>query len=427
MSALRLDLRAATNAGRSQVAGIALQTDPERPRRRALERCKLGYIVGLGGVCFPQIRDAAVEAKKENDMRSPDRIHHVARVAAAIAVVVFTTDVTSPVLAQTGNAAPSSECRSEQGLSYLCGFIVPEDVVNVGSTGLVLASGHRAPGHMYLIDPATGTRSELIHGPAFRLQHDTNMYPDCPGPLNLEAFDVHGISLAETEPRRFSLYTTSHGEREAIEIYELDLRTTEPVLTWTGCVVLQSDGYFNAVARLADGGFVATRMRDANVSNDDIEPGTITGRVFEWHPGGPLEPLAGTELSLPNGIEVSADGRYLYVAASGSQELVRFDRRATPIGKRTVSMPMIPDNVHWDGDDRLLIAGRNPVDPATCADRRCPAGWTAVEADPESLTFSRLGGADPTAAMQRASAAIRVGNEIWIGSNQDRIARFPLN
>jgi hypothetical protein len=29
--------------------------------------------------------------------------------------------------------------------------------------------------------------------------------------------------------------------------------------------------------------------------------------------------------------------------------------------------------------------------------------------------------------MQRASAAMRVGNEIWVGSNQDRIARFPLN
>jgi len=360
-------------------------------------------------------------------MRSLDKIHHAGGAAAAVAVVLFTVDVTSPALAQNANGAPSSDCRDEQGLTYLCGFIVPEDVVNVGSTGLVLASGHRAPGHMYLIDPAADTRSELIHGAAFRLQHDTDAYPDCPGPLNLEAFDVHGISLAETSPRRFSIYTTSHGEREAIEIYDLDLRGTAPILTWKGCVVLQPDGYFNAVARLADGGFVATRMRDANVRNDEVEPGTITGRVFEWHPGGRLRPLAGTELSLPNGIDVSADERYLYVAASGTQELVRFDRLATPIGKRTVSLPMIPDNVHWDGNDKLLIAGRNPVDPATCNGTRCPAGWTAVEVDPETLAFSRLGGADRTAAMQRASAAIRVGNEIWIGSNQDRIARFPLN
>ena len=360
-------------------------------------------------------------------MQSLDKIHHVGGVATAVAVVLFTVDVTSPVLAQNANGAPSSDCRNEQGLTYLCGFIVPEDVVNVGSTGLVLASGHRAPGHMYLIDPAAGTRSELIHGAAFRLQHDTNAYPDCPGALNLEAFDVHGISLAETSPRRFSIYTTSHGEREAIEIYDLDLRGTAPILTWKGCVLLQQDGYFNAVAQFADGGFVATRMRDANARNDELEPGSITGRVFEWRPGSQLRPLAGTELSLPNGIDVSADERFVFVAATLTQELVRFDLRATPIGKRTVSLPMRPDNVHWDGNGKLLIAGPNPVDPAVCDGRSCASGWTVVEVDPETLVVSRLGGADRSAAMQRASAAIRVGNEIWVGSNQDRIARFPLN
>jgi hypothetical protein len=362
-------------------------------------------------------------------MRWLDEIYHAGEVAAAVAVVVFAALGTSSVRAQEGNDASLSECRSEQGLTYLCGFILPEDVVNVGSTGLVLASGHRAPGHMYLIDPAAGTWSELIHSDTFRLRHAASAWPECPGPVNLEAFDVHGISLAETSPGRFSVYTTSHGEREAIEIYDLDLRGdvpgAAPVLTWTGCVLLQQDGYFNAVARLADGGFVTTRMRDRNASTGSIR-GTISGRVFEWHPGGQLLPLAGTELSLPNGIEVSADERYLYVAASGTQELVRFDRRATPIGKRTVSTPMGPDNIHWDSSGKLLIAGPNPADPAACDAAPCPAGWTVIEVDPETLTFSRLGGADGTAAMQRASAAIRVGNEIWVGSNEDRIARFPL-
>jgi hypothetical protein len=69
------------------------------------------------------------------------------------------------------------------------------------------------------------------------------------GPLNLQAFDTHGLSLAETSPRHFSLYTTSHGERESIEIYDLDLRGAAPLLTWKGCVLLQQDGYHNSVAR----------------------------------------------------------------------------------------------------------------------------------------------------------------------------------
>jgi hypothetical protein len=167
-------------------------------------------------------------------------------------------------------------------------------------------------------------------------------------------------------------------------------------------------------------------MRDLNVTTDSAR-GTISGRVFEWHPGGELQPLAGTELSLPNGIEVSADERYLYVAASGTQELVRFDRRTTPIGKRSVSTPMGPDNIHWDGNGKLIIAGPNPAGPATCNGAPCRMGWAVIEVDPDTLEVSRLGGADGTVAMQRASAAIRVGNEIWVGSNEDRIARFPAN
>jgi hypothetical protein len=128
------------------------------------------------------------------------RIDRACGLAPAVAVFF-----TAAVVAQSADEATSSDCRSEQGLTYLCGFVVPEDVVNVGSTGLVLASGHRAPGHMYLIDPAAASRQELIHVDSFRLQHDTDAYPDCPGPLNLEAFDVHGISLAETSPRQFSI------------------------------------------------------------------------------------------------------------------------------------------------------------------------------------------------------------------------------
>jgi hypothetical protein len=345
-----------------------------------------------------------------------------------VVVVLFVGGVTRSGVAQNAPqaVAPSSGCRDEQGLTYLCDLVVPEDILNVGSSGLLLVSGHRAPGHLYLVDPAAGTQSELIHGASFRMQHDTRAYPDCPGPLNLQAFDTHGLSLAEMSPRLFSLYTTSHGAREAIEIYDLDLRGTAPVLTWKGCVLLQQDGYFNSVARLADGGFVTTRMRDANFRRAEGAPAGVTGRLFEWHPGGQLQPLPGTELSLPNGIDVSKDERYVFVAAIGTQEVVRFDRRATPMAKRAVKLPISPDNVHWGPDGKLLTAGPNYVAPAVCSGAGCASGWSVLELDPETLAFSRLGGADQTAAMQRVSSAMRVGNDVWVGSNDDRIARFRL-
>ena len=348
--------------------------------------------------------------------------------------------VTSSVVAQNAHVsppaagapaaqavAPAPGCLNEPGLTYLWDLSAPEDILNVGSSGLLLASGHRAPGHLYVIDPATRTQAELIHGASFRLQHDTRAYPDCPGPLNLRAFDVHGLSLTETSPRYFSLYTTSHGAREAIEIYDLDLRGTAPTLTWKGCVLLQQDSYHNSVARLADGGFVTTRMRDQNYSGGGGTPVGITGYLVEWHPGSQPQALPTTEMSLPNGIDVSKDERYIFVAAIGSQELVRFDRRATPMTKRVVSVPIRPDNIHWATNGKLLTAGPNYVAPSVCSGAGCATGWSVLEVDPETLAFSRLGGADQTAAMQRVSSAIRVGDDIWVGSNDDRIARFSLH
>jgi tetratricopeptide (TPR) repeat protein len=95
---------------------------------------------------------------------------------------------------------------------------------------------------------------------------------------------------------------------------------------------------------------------------------------------------------------------------------------------------IIPEERMWDRE--TLGATMRALSKAPCQviltstekpKGKLPAGWSVVEVDPQTLAVSRLGGADGTAAMQRASAAIRVGDEIWVGSNQDRIARFPLN
>ncbi len=122
--------------------------------------------------------------------------------------------------------------------------------------------------------------------------------------------------------------TVSAWPRRRPSIY-LDLRGTAPILTWKGCVLLQQDSYHDSVARLTDGGFVTTRMRDQNFRGGGGAPGGITGHLVEWHPGGKPQPLPDTEMSLPNGIDVSKDERYIYVAAIGSQELVRFQWQAS--------------------------------------------------------------------------------------------------
>lgn len=326
---------------------------------------------------------------------------------------------------------PDAACASEQGLTYVCGLVHPEDLAVLGSTGLILASGQRRPdtptGRIHLVDPATGTVAELVHSASFRMELDAVTFPDCPGPLNRDSFAAHGMSVTEIGPRRFSVHTVSHGEREAVEAYELDLTGLDPSLVWIGCVPLPSDGYFNGIVRLADGGFVVTRMRDAEPGprTAGAEP-PATGALYEWHPGGDLVRLPDTELVTPNGIDVSPDERFLYVAQSALRDLVRFDRRTTPMERHVVSLPVSPDNLHWGRPGRLLTAGANPRAPEPCGEAGCNRGWSVVEVDVESWSVTPLGGADASAAMQRVSAAVELDGEIWVSTHTgDRIARFP--
>ncbi|MES2624145.1 MAG: SMP-30/gluconolactonase/LRE family protein [Pseudomonadota bacterium] len=339
-----------------------------------------------------------------------------------------------PETVQPEQAGPAPEvtatgdCNNEQGLTYICGPQAVEDLLALGSTGMILGSGMSnatTQAHMYLIDPGTMEFTDLIHSPGFTQDHDTTMFPNCPGPLNLDSFSVHGLSVFESSPGNFSVYTTSHGEREAIEVYELNTSGPAPTLAWKGCVVLPANTFANSVARLADGGFVTTKMMDPAQGFSSLQGGAISGNVFEWHPGTEVVAVEGTELSGANGIAVSEDERYMYVAAIGSREVIRFDRSTSPIGKQVVSVDISPDNIRWGVEGKLLTAGNNYVAPDVCSGEGCATGWSVLEIDAETLAVNRIAGADQNASLQGVSSALQVGDTLWVGTfNDDRVAKL---
>ena len=181
----------------------------------------------------------------------------------------------------------------------------------------------------------------------------------------------------------------------------------------------------NSVAILSDGGFLATQFMDPTGSGmAGVIRREITGHVFEWHPLGEVTVMAGTELSGPNGIVISGDERWVYVAAFGTQEIVRFDRSSTPAGSERVAVGVSPDNIRWSTDGTLYTAGGNFTED--CNGPVCGTGWSVYEIVPYNMRASRLAGAGPQAALQGVSSAVSIGNEIWVGTyGGDRIAILP--
>jgi hypothetical protein len=328
--------------------------------------------------------------------------------------------------AQQG-ASAAGACTASGPLAYVCGPRNAEDILRIGDSKWLILSGMSTapqgggaatPGQLYLVDHEAKTFEPWFPGANPRMSLDSAMFGACPGPLNVQNFSAHGLALREQEANRYKLYITSHGEREAIEIFDVDASGPKPTIAWRGCVVLPERTSSNSVAILSDGGFVTTKMMDPTDPRGfaGILAGEVSGNVFEWHPGGAVEAVPGTELSGANGIELSPDDRWMYVAAIGSREVVRFDRAADPVTKQVVTLEVRPDNLRWTDEGTLYTAGGNFVPPAQCATPPCATGWSVIEIDPDTLEAKRVAGVDQSATLQGASTGLAVGDEIWIGT-----------
>ena len=152
----------------------------------------------------------------------------------------------------------------------------------------------------------------------------------------------------------------------------------------------------------------------------------LTGGVLEWQNETGIKPIAGTELSGANGIEVSKDGETLYVAAWGSQELVRFAHIHGAIQKTVVKVGFSPDNLRWAPDGKILVAGQNKS-ASTTGGFPGFKGWTVAKLDPKTMKVTEIlkdGGESP---LQNASVAIETDGTLWIGPfSGNRIAYKPL-
>ena len=124
-------------------------------------------------------------------------------------------------------------------IRFICNLISPEDLAVVPSSEWVIASGNRAGGRIHLVSVRDKTATTLFPSATRSERLDAATYPTCPGPIDPnegDAFNAHGLYLEPGQNAVHTLYVVHHGNRESIEVFEVNSRV-RPTLTWIGCAI----------------------------------------------------------------------------------------------------------------------------------------------------------------------------------------------
>lgn len=359
----------------------------------------------------------------------------VARLAAWPALagaLIFVSPLAAQAPATQAPAAPATpaDCSPDPGISYICGQKRAEDLIQVPRTHWILASW--LDGGLVAIDAKDRSTTLLYPSPSVREQFDAQTYAGCPGAPNAEQqarFSVAGIALQPRKDGTYTFYAVHYGWERGLDVFQLDARGKTPFVTWIGCVLVPEALGLDGVVPLPDGGVIGTNWTPRGAASREMgarmREGAINGELWEWHPGKPWSKLPGSESSGPNGIEISRDGKWLYVCAWGNQTFFRLSRTGYPVERLTTAhLGFRPDNVRWAPDGMLIVAGQMETTPAA---GHAVNGTRVVKIHPRTLAVTELVNVADTPKFFRGTGAYQVGNEIWVGSSRaDRIAIYPV-
>ena len=325
-----------------------------------------------------------------------------------------------------GTVGPrAAACDPVGNVRFVCDQLGPEDLAVVPGGEWVLSSGMTANGAIRAISLRDKTTTVLFPTATPKERLDKKTYASCPGPIDLtqrDRFRAHGLYLRPGRSSVHTLYVVHHGNRESIEVFEVDARPKAPLLTWIGCAVAPDPIGLNSVAGLPDGGFVTTNFAPRGsgaAAFSKIMAGEPNGELWEWHTDSGWKKVPGSEAAGPNGIEISKDGKTLYIGGWGSQSVIRLSRGQTPVKKDAVNVGFRVDNVRWAPDGTLLAAGQGGGTP--------PARTSNVaKVDPSTLKVEELVRYQNSDVFASGTVAIQIGAELWVGAvGGDRIAIFP--
>jgi hypothetical protein len=339
----------------------------------------------------------------------------------AILAAVTATALPHSLEAQSPPPPMPDNCAPEGNIRFICGAHRADDLVHIPGTDWVVATS--LDGGLSTISVRDKTITPLYPSAAVKERLDKSAYAACPGPPSAEQqakFVTAGIALRRERDGDYVLYAVHYGWERAVDVFELVPRGVTLSVTWVGCVLAPDPIGLAAVVPLPEGGFIGTdwlaRGEGGRATFDSMKAGANNGVVWEWHGGKGWTEVPGSESSGNDGVEISKDGKWLYVDAWGGQYFYRLSRGSSPPKRDNVALGFHAGRVRWAPDGMLYIAGQT-------ADGK---GSKVVKIDPKSLKVTPLIDWSDTPTFGSSAVAIQIDNEIWLGSaRSDRIAIFP--
>ncbi len=324
------------------------------------------------------------------------------------------------MLLQVGGTA-AGPCDPAGNVRFVCDQSSPEDLAIVPGGQWVIASGMGEKAGIRAINVRDSTSTMLFPAPSAKVRQDNKTYKACPGPLDAAGqaiFKAHGLYLRPGNTAVHRLFVVHHGSRESIEVFDLDI-SAGPTLTWVGCAVAPEGPGLNSVVGLADGGFIATNFHPRGTDRptwlQKARAGENTGDLWEWRPSSGWMVVPGSEAPGPNGLEISKDGKWLYIGVWGAQSVTRLSRGQTPAKKDSVVVGFRVDNLRWAPDGSIIAAGQGEKTSHV------------AKVNPDTLKFEEIVRHPDTDVFRSGTTAVQIGNEVWVGSvGSDRIARIPM-
>lgn len=345
-----------------------------------------------------------------------------------------------------GHDIDQSTCEPVGDATPICGIDKPEDLALLPDGKTLAVSLY---GSMFSYEPGSlalfNTEAEQLSvSPVFdSAEAEPWVNVNCPGVPGPE-FSPHGIHYSTRADGAGQLLVVNHGERESIEFFEVAPKGQSYKLTWRGCVQLPENHFANSVAATPEGGFVYSHMfnKDAKRIGKMAVPalkavlGTPSGAIYEWKgalvgDGAEFAQVPETESGFPNGVEVSADGRYVFFNTSVDGYVHKVDRET---GKRVASSSKLPhlDNIRWDQSGQLMAVSMtsNLLESIRClevgATINCGGQYQVVRLNPTDLSSEVVYHHDGGQPLGAATVAQQVGDHLYIGSySGNRLVRVP--